>query len=76
MDDIDYMYFRCEECNAHALIARYEDPTTASGACKTCGSRNWSLHATDITKKEMFMMKLKGESINRTLRSRIKDRIA
>lgn len=77
MDDIvEYMYFRCYNCGNHALIARYEDPTTSTGSCKSCGSREWALYMTDVTKKEVFHSKLKGMSINHVVRGRIGDRLA
>ena len=68
------LYFRCHECSSSAYIKEYDDPTTATGSCKTCGSSNWSLYLTSLTAAEYFKFKLAGKTL--FPRSYIQERIA
>lgn len=45
--DVAFAY-RCLDCgNQSKLLGIFDDPTTTSGACPACGSRNWHIYAKD-----------------------------
>ena len=40
--------FRCQACGeAFRLRNSFEDPTTSTGCCRLCGSRDWHIYAKD-----------------------------
>lgn len=38
------MYFFCHDCKYEDTIGQYEDPTTSTGSCPGCGSKNWNIY--------------------------------
>jgi len=72
---VEYIYFRCEECNAHLVVNSYKDVFNSKGNCKYCNSTLCSLYETSITKMDMFMLKLKGKDVSSILRSKLGDRL-
>jgi hypothetical protein len=56
---LEYRCFGKMDCGAHFLIGEFEDPTSSTGCCKTCGGNNWQIRETSLTEQEYFRRRLK-----------------
>lgn len=55
-----YCIMHCYDCMIASLVdLENEDPTSSSGCCKQCGSRNYNIFSTTINEKELFVHELK-----------------
>jgi hypothetical protein len=56
---------QCFDCLTACLFdIENEDPTSSSGCCKSCGSRNYNIFSTTIDEKQLFLHQLKtGQSM-------------
>ncbi len=54
----------CDRCLKTYLMYEPEEHTDGKGACKKCGSIQWGIWNSNITKQEYFKNKLTGGYLN------------
>ena len=59
----DYTFFMCHNCQGGGFYSINQDPTSNTGCCIRCGDDNWTLYLTNVTHKDVFAAKLKGEQV-------------
>lgn len=61
----------CDRCLKTYLMYEPEDHTDRSGGCGKCGSIQWGIYNSNITKQEYFKSKLSGKYLNIAILERI-----
>lgn len=54
----------CDRCLKTYLMPEPKDHTDRRGGCNNCGSIQWGIYSTNITKQKYFKSKLSGEYLN------------